>query len=682
MILPRGGIERDGRAPHSTCRVIWVYAVVVFVSVLFPVRVAWPKPLSSRVADYTIDVRLNPGTRSIDAHEVVVWHNTSSLSAPALCFHLYPNAFKSDNTTYMTELGGNIPARARGWIDILSLTDMRANENMTGRIQYIRPDDGNPHDSTVMMVQLPVPVAPGDSVSVSIDFHEQLPEAIYRSGWAPGTRFYLVSRWFPKLGVFQNGEWNCHQYHAFGGSFADFGVYNVKINVPSGYTLGATGIKAGESVKSDGSVTYHYIAADVHDFAWVASRNADMMTREFKYPGLPETRIILLLRPDHRIHSGRYFAAVDSAMKYFGLWYGAYPYPVLTVVDLPRTALREEMSSGNRSFVGESYPMLIAFRTSDYTIAQSFSLESVTLRELGHEYWHGIVAGSDFQNAWLDDGLDLYSTGQILAKIHGPKTGVFRIGSVYPVCLYPLATFKGLPLAAIVGKVRIREPYGRLRQYLRYARTDAASEDAYKALDYGAYRAMAYDKPDLVLSTLQGVLGRGMTRRIMKNYYEQYKFKHPTAGEFEDICDGVSGRDLGWFFRQFIDGAGTIDFAVNSVSYYEETDLGTGASCFISKVTVIRKGDVKMPVELRLSLEDGTYADTVWDGQSRWQSFTFRTAAPPVYAVLDPSGKIPIDTDFANNSLRVHSFLLPVIKWAGRILNYFQNMLLNIGTIA
>ncbi len=669
MIFNSGSRSRGNRRVGHSGDVIWV---LVVLPVIFATSSnVFAAALSVRVADYTIDVRLNPQTNSLDGHEVLVWHNTSSQSAGNLCFHLYPNAFKSDNTTFMSEAGRSIPVSARGWIDIREFTDLRNNDNLTEEIRYIRPDDGNPPDSTVMMVQLASPVKPGDSISVSIDFHEQLPEAISRSGWAPGLKFYFVAQWFPKIGVFQNGAWNCHQFHAYTEFFADFGVYDVKINVPLKYTVGATGVRVGESEKPDGSITYHYVADDVHDFAWTASPDYLTLTREFKYPGLPETKVILLLQPNHRSQAETYFAAVDTAMKYFGSWYGPYPYPVLTVVDPPRTA----------HVGGMEYPTLITAGTSDYTLRRFLSPQIVTIHEFGHQYWYGMVANNEFENAWLDEGLNSYSTGRVLEQAYGPNTSEFRIGGAYPIYMYPLAEVLGVPVAAIIGTVWIHEPYNRLPLYLEYARTDAISEYGYRALDRGAYRTIAYDKPDLVLCTLEGVLGKEMMHKVLKTFFVQYRFKHPDPADFEKVCDQVSGQNLGWFFSQFIDGTGTVDFAVRSIDYYEETDLSTGASSFTTKVVVARNGSIKMPVDLRLSLDDGRAVDTVWTGQDRWQAFTFRSTAPPAYAVLDPDNKIPIDTDFANNSLRVDSFLTPVIKWAARILNYFQNMLLNAGVI-
>lgn len=632
---------------------------------------ALPQTPATRIANYTIDVELNPNDHTLEGSEILTWHNTSNQEIGTLYFHMYPNAFKSNRTTYMQESGRKISSAARGWIDLRSMTDMRSGTDLLSKSSYVQPDDDNPFDSTVLAVQLTEPVAPRDSIKLKMRFHEQLPEGFSRSGWAPGRQFYFVAQWFPKIGVFEGGKWNCHQFHAFTEFFADFGTYDVNISVPLRYVVGATGVRVGEEMTPDGTMIYHYVADSVHDFAWTASPDFVYRRRFFKYAGLPETEIILLLQPEHAWLEDRYFAAVDTAIKYFGHWYGPYPYRVLTVVDPPRTV----------GVGGMEYPTLITGGTYDYTLKHFLSPEMVTIHEFGHQYWYGMVASNEFEDAWLDEGLNSYSTGKILEKAYGPNTSVYRIAGVYPVYLYPIWEIAGVPVAALIGKVWIHEPYNRLPLYLRYAGTDAISEFGYKAYDRGAYRTIAYNKPQLVLSTLEGLLGSQTMAEVLRTYFREFRFKHPTAQDFEKVCEEVSGKKLDWFFDQFIGGTGVVDFAVKSIDYYKETNLNSGASTFVTKVVVVRNGQVKMPVDLRLALYDGSSVDTMWNGQDRRQSFKFRTSSAPSYAQLDPFHKIPIDVDYANNSMTVKEHVAPVLKWVGRILTYFQHILLNVGVL-
>ena len=137
------------------------------------------------------------------------------------------------------------------------------------------------------------------------------------------------------------------------------------------------------------------------------------------------------------------------------------------------------------------------------------------------------------------------------------------------------------------------------------------------------------------------------------------------------------------YFQQQDSAREEIDFAVKSISFYKETDLGTGASSFFTNVVVNRTGETKVPVDLRLGLEDGTAVDTTWLDTSStyisWQNFEFRTNSPPQYAQLDPWKKIKTDRHYSNNSLLVNDFSLPVVKWVDRIFEFFQNVLLSSG---
>jgi len=661
-----------------------VYYSVISLFFLLSVPLALSQPFSNRIANYKIDVRLDPKSHSIDASEILNWHNESDQPVGELFFHLYNNAYKSERTTYMRENDAEISSAARGWIDIDKIVDQRTESDITAAIKFVQPDDNNPHDSTVILVKLDKPVAPHDSISLMIYFHSLLPEANTgvdpygpRAGWAPGREFYFVAQWFPKVGVYstgspgESGRWNCHQFHGFTEFFADFGAYDVQITVPVHYTVGACGERLSEDVNPDGTATYRYVASDVHDFAWTASPDFLTRSRTFKYPGLPETKIILMLQPEHRDQEGRFFADIDTAMKYFGTWYGPYPYPNITVVDAPRTT----------DVGGMEYPTLIAVDTKDYNPNDVLSTENVIVHEFGHQYWYGMVANNEFEEAWLDEGMNTYSTGKILEKGFGANTSVFRIAGVYPIYLYPIWNIAGIPAAAIIGKIRVHNPYDELPLYLKYAKSDAISEFGYNVPDYDVYETIAYDKPALVLHTLEGVLGPDVMAGEMRTYFNEFKFKHPTSKDFQKVCEQVSGKNLDWFFSQFIYGTNVVDFAVKSISYYRETNLNTGSSSYVTKVVVARNGEVTMPVDLRLSLEDDVVIDTVWSGQSRWQTFEFRTQSAPEYAQLDPWNKIPIDIDYSNNSLRVDAFLLPVVKWVHAILNYFQNMLLNVGVL-
>jgi len=251
--------------------------------------------LSPRNANYTIDVRLDAQARTLTAHETLVWRNITSASTSELQFHLYYNAWRNVDSTWMRE------HRLTAWwrqaagprpedfsaIDISSLqltSSTRPATDLTKAIRFISPDDGNPDDRTVMAVTLPAAVGPGETLTLDIAWTAQIPRPFARTGVIGN--YVFLAQWFPKIGVLDpTGRWNCHQFHVGTEFFADYGVYDVRMTVPRGWPLAATGRERERTDNVDGTTTYRYYQEDVHDFAWTTS--PDFMERRdrFEQPG-------------------------------------------------------------------------------------------------------------------------------------------------------------------------------------------------------------------------------------------------------------------------------------------------------------------------------------------------------------------------------------------------------------
>ncbi|MEO0650270.1 MAG: hypothetical protein AAFZ65_06295, partial [Planctomycetota bacterium] len=195
-------------------------------------------------ADYAIDARVEAidvdGVErfTLDGSERIRWTNRSSDAVDELWFHVYLNAFASTHTTVLRSAGGVLRGhRIRdgwGWTDIQRVAlvgDGNQTTDLTAGLTFERPTDGNPDDFTVFRVALPAPLAPGASVTVEIDWFSRLPRVRRRTGTKDD--FMLVAQWFPKLGVYETGRgWNCHQFHAFSEWYADYGTYDVSLDLP------------------------------------------------------------------------------------------------------------------------------------------------------------------------------------------------------------------------------------------------------------------------------------------------------------------------------------------------------------------------------------------------------------------------------------------------------------------
>ncbi|MGC1595310.1 MAG: hypothetical protein WA774_08150, partial [Candidatus Acidiferrales bacterium] len=150
------------------------------------------KPLSTRVVAYEIDAKLDPTKHTIAATETLTYHNLTGKPQQTFPFHLYLNAFQPQST-FMTEVRlagtrGNGPdsewdPKHYGSINVDKL-EVEGMGDLTGKMEFVQPDDHNTNDHTVFQVALPQPIAPGASVTFRMTFRDQLPKVVERTGYA------------------------------------------------------------------------------------------------------------------------------------------------------------------------------------------------------------------------------------------------------------------------------------------------------------------------------------------------------------------------------------------------------------------------------------------------------------------------------------------------------------------
>ncbi len=664
---------------------------------------------ASRAVDYQISVTLDPRTHQLKGVERLTWRNPASEAVPDLWFHLYLNAFKNTKSTFYKESGGQLrgdraAANSWGWIDITSMK-VSGGADLTRALTFEHPDDDNADDRTVARVVLPEPVPAGGAVTLEITFTAQLPQVFARTGYKDD--FYLVGQWFPKLGVYETpgmrgrttGGWNCHQFHASSEFYADFGTFKVDMTVPSNYVLGATGVRTATKTNADGTTTYTHEQADVHDFAWTAdpdylvvksrfSATRDVTPEEYRQTAallgrsldevmLSDVDIIALVQPDHAPQAQRHIDSAKAAIKWYGLWYGRYPFKTLTVVD---------PAPGASGAGGMEYPTFITAGTSFVMNRWPFdkirALEIVTIHEFGHNFWYGLVGNNEFEEAWLDEGLNSYSTGKVIDLVYGRDRGMVEF------------------LGIRIGEADIlragNEPGAKYNRILA------------KAWEYepqGSYGFYSYQKPELVLRTLEGHLGAETMARVMRTYHERWRFRHPASHDFFAVVNEVSGRDFTAFFDSVIRGTDTLDYDIGtattrrvpeaqgvfdspqgrrtvsaSEAREKETSLDTaGKRQWETKVVVRRKGEAAFPVDVDFKFKDKPVERLTWDGQDRRKTFTFVRPEALEWVEIDRDRKIELDANWLNNGRRLTPDSRVSTTWASRWLFVTQNILFWLG---
>jgi len=617
-----------------------------------PGRSGAPAPLSPRNASYTITARLDPATRTITGAETITWRNITTVAAAELQFHLYWNAWKDNRSTFMRERAlapsdGDRRRTADDWARIDVTAIKVGGDDRTAAKRFITPDDDNADDQTVMAVPLAQPIAPGMTATIEVEWRAHVPRPFARTG-AIGDFFFIV-QWFPKLGVLQDEGWNCHQFHASTEFFSDFGVYDVSLTVPGKWPLGATGVEIKRFENTDGTTTYRYYQEDVHDFAWTTSPNYLERTARFEHPRLPPVEMRLLLQPEHAAQAERHFDATRTTLRYYGEWFGAYPYGHITIID-------PAYQSGAG---GMEYPTLFTAGTRWIAPRGVTTPEGVTVHEAGHQFWYGMVANNEFEDAWMDEGLNTYSTARAIAQVYDPNVLALRY-------------FGGFVPWVFRDVVLSRETEGnRLPGYRRDAESDTPSTPSFRYFP-ATGGSITYDKTALWLNTLERWLGWPVMQRIMSTHFERWKFRHPKPNDFFDVATEVAGRDLGPFFDQVYRSSNVFDYGVQDLK--SERDGGQ----YRTTLAVRRYGEAIFPVDVAVTFSNGEHVTEHWDGTDRWKLYTYDRPFPALSAQVDPDRVLLLDVTYTNNSKTLEpKGGSAATKWSLKWMVWLQDCLLS-----
>lgn len=637
-----------------------------------PLRVKGP--LSPRNASYQMRATLDEKTHRVQGKGRLTWRNLERQPVDRLVFHLYQNAFKNHASTFIFEAGPSLrgdemPEGKYGYIDV-TLLKVRGHDLLAGSTV----------DDTLLYVPLATPVPPSGSIEVELEWTTQLPGVFARSGWLG--EFHAVTQWFPKIGVWDcdgGCRWRARQYHGSTEFFADFGNYSVEIDTAPGQIVGATGVQVAERMEN-GRHIERFEAEDVHDFAFfVDPRFLEVKDWIDGAIGEPPVAVRLLTRAGQEGHTARHLQALRGTIAAGRQWVGGYPYSNLTVVVPP---------FDGRGAGGMEYPTLIATWAMPLS-AGMHDLDEVTAHEFGHQYFYGILATDETEEAFLDEGLNETFTGWAMDQMFGRCS---RVDLPY-LCL---STGDANWLA-----------------YRGTARSVPVGTRSF-AVPSGFYGAVTYDHTALMMRTLEGYLGETRMRQAMKHYAERHRFGHPRRKDFEQALGESTGEDLSWFFTQALDTARSADYEVLDADSNEvvpaegwwdcppralpkETgqelptaeareafvanivrsqqaacagkpagrhlltapdDHGKKDRSYQGTITVRRTGEFLFPVTVRAVFADGSSEEQTWSlaaqqglpEQRVWVLTLAARTSPLRLAMVDPEGRLRADIQRMNNS--------------------------------
>lgn len=628
-------------------------------------------PLSNRTANYQMNIQLDVEKKMLHGKTILKWVNPSNDTIKNIPFHLYYNAFKNTRSTFNKERSGSsffgkvdVKNNHWGWSEINNIKDDKGN-NLTTDLHYIKPDDENAEDKTVLNVPLKEFVLPGDSIEIEFEWTAKIPLKSIRTGY--NKDFYFFAQWFPKVGVYEtagtryatNGQWNCHQYHSSGEYYSDFGLYDVYLTVPQNYVVGASGALQEKTTKAENQ-TWHFIAEDVIDFTWTTSPHFQIQKTTWK-----NVEISLFSYPEKMHFSERYFTNIINALTYMDEHVGTYPYSTLTIIDPPIHGI----FTG-----GMEYPTLLTSLSACFLPMGLKFTEALTTHEFIHQYFMQMVATHEVEEPWMDEGFTTYYEMRILDFYEGKHTSA--------------VDFLGVKMGS--------SEFNRAE----YLSTDnpKIAEGNRKSWQYkhGGYGTIAYNKTAMWLKTLDGIIGRNVMDTIMKTYFDRWKFKHPSGQDFIDIVNEIVptyhqnklGADMNWFFEQVLYGSGVCDYKIASITNRSVVPkagiFGADKQWIVpeveddqykSTVVVNRLEEMQFPVEIAIHFDDGSTQMKYWDGKARSMDFQFTGTSKIISAEIDPERKIDLDVNFLNNSYVIEHQGVGIRKYVAQFINSLQQLM-------
>jgi hypothetical protein len=589
--------------------------------------------------DVSINANLDLKTKKAICTETIKWTNPSDVPITELRFYMYLNSFKSLETTFLKGsngviFGSDIKNRnADEWGSISVSNCKIAGQNDTLKWAYIQPDDGNEKDESVLVFYLPKPIMAGETISLNLNFIAKLPKFIARAGYSKD--YFAFLHWFPQPGVFEkdkNGEWNwnCHQFFRSTEFYADFANYKVNITCPKNMVVAGTGCKVKEKPNGQNTKTVTFDARDVIDFAWIAYPRFEEYSDTWK-----GVEIKMYVPQEHCAMAPRYLGALKNALNFFEEKLGKYPYPTITLVDPPMHGL----GSGFME-----YPMLVTCASFHYVPQGIKTIESLAVHEFSHQYFMGILANNEKEEAWMDEGFVTFFEDEIVDHYFGKKTSIFNI----------LGYKSG-------NKERSR---------LEYTSMDNLHDGPIARpgwlFNEGNFKEIIYAKTATVLQTLKGLVGDFKFYSALKHYYNKHKFSHPRENDFieamkEIIGDSIESMPVDTFFKHTLHGTEFCDYEIKNI----------GKSSF----TILRNGGLILPLEIEVKYTDGSKDIFKSDGKKKEETIDIKSNKSISSVNIDPLHKIYLDINFNNNSKTVKKETLPAMNFGMKTMAWFQHIL-------
>lgn len=507
--------------------------------------------------EYSMNVNLNTQNHKLAGDQRLVYYNNSPDTLTKVYYHLFFNAFQPGSM--MDVRSRTIADPDRRVMDRIS--KLAPNEIGYQHIQSLKQDGKATTykvNGTILEVTLAKPILPKTKTTFEMTFEAQVPVQIRRSGRDNREGIaYSMTQWYPKLAEYDHQGWHAYQYVAreFHGVWGDF---DVKITLDPKFVIGGTGKlqnpeaighgyeKPGSTVKRpQGNLTWHFVAKDVIDFAWTADPD---YTHDIQQVPNGPTLHFFYQKNERTTNTWKNMEPVAvKVFQFLSATFGQYPFDTYSIIQ-----------GGDG---GMEYPMCTLILGE----GSQAGLNGVMAHEVAHSWYQMTLASNEALYSWMDEGFTDFASDEALNSItNQPNT---HAGSY--------ASYFGLVNSGL---------------------QEVATQHSDHYTTNRAYSTAAYSMGAVFLQQLKYIIGDEVFYKGMKRYYNTWKMKHPEPNDFLRIMEKVSGQQLHWYYRYWIQTTKRIDYGVGSVIEVNGNAM----------VELQRVGEFPMPVDLVVTYQDGS----------------------------------------------------------------------------
>ena len=440
---------------------------------------------------------------------------------------------------------------------------------------------------TDLVVNLPQPVGPGESVTVVVWSTLRLPQKMGRWGQWEGVTY--LSNWLPVVAVYDEDGFHPTPFIPWHQPFFnEAGVYHARVTLPCGQKIATTGtVTAVRNLPGD-MQEVSLAAIGVRDFAFLCSLRYEEFsgTAAACGPGGAPVRVHVMAFPEHAFYAREMVRIVCEVIPLYGRWFGAYPYPDFTIA--------EAFFGWN----GNECSTLVMIDERIFAMPHlgSAYVEYLVAHETCHQWWYNLVGTNGYSETWMDEALATHFSHRFITGKCGSQNN--------PLLRFP----RGLEWLPNIKRLDYRN-YGLLGTLGR-GENGPVVQDIPNFSHVVNLFSLCYDKGSRIVGMIEERLGATAFLDFMRVVHCRYRYRILRVADFQRELEQYTGQSWEPFFKDWIHGPGLCDWCVEKVSLHRPSVVH-GGGCSEDKgpykatILLHQKGECTEQTVLGIALHKG-----------------------------------------------------------------------------